>query len=413
MKAHAQPAVPPAIRRGYENRMVAVTSVVVGVVAMDRLAVGLIAPYLTQAFSLSNTQLGALYAVQALAAAVGGFAAARVSDATGWRKQIIVLFLCLAAVFATTSAIASGFLVLLGVRLLLGASEGPVAALCQSVTSLQSSANRRGLNLGVLTLAMIFVSQVFGPILLTRLADHWSWRAAFFAPVLPMLLMGGVAALVLRNVAGDTVPRPAPGIVEEAPAPPPALARNAWICGLISMVFMSWLVVHSTFLPLYLVKERGLSPGAMAMVMSVVGVSGCIGGLLLPALSDRWGRRRTMVAAMLVAAVVPIAILSFHGSAVVLAAILFVGWLGVGALPIYTAVIPGESVAPGRAATVIAAIMAAGELVGGVAGPLVAGSVADRFGLVTPFWFTAGAALLCCLLALTLTETRMRQRSAA
>ncbi len=394
---------------GYENRMLAITSLTVGVIAFDRLAVGYLAPYLVKAFNLSNTELGALYAVQALAAALAGLAAGRLADLKGWRKQIIVPFLCLVSLFALVSATARTFAMLAPIRFVMGAMEGPVATLNQSITSLQSSPHRRGLNLGILTLSMFMISQVLSPIMLTGIADHWGWRAAFLVPAAPALILALAAALVLRNTVG---PSAAAGPVGAAAPPPVKLERNVWVCAVLSMVFMSWLVVHSTFLPLYLVKVRGLAPAHMAILMSLLGAAGCVGSLLYPTISDKIGRKPTMLVAMGAAALVPLALLLFHGPEPILAAILFVGWLSVGALPIYTAVIPGESVSPQRAATVIAMIMAAGELVGGVAGPLVAGSVADRFGLVMPFWFTAAAAIGCCVLALGLKESSQRARAA-
>ena len=57
----------------YENRMVLVTSLVISFVAFDRLSTGYIGPYLIKAFNLSNTELGALYSIQALTVALAGF----------------------------------------------------------------------------------------------------------------------------------------------------------------------------------------------------------------------------------------------------------------------------------------------------------------------------------------------------
>ncbi|HEX7887017.1 MAG TPA: MFS transporter [Phenylobacterium sp.] len=389
--------------RGYENRMVAVTSLMVAFVAFDRLAIGYLAPYLVKAFGLSNTDIGALYAAQAGAAAVGGYVAGFVSDRTGWRKQIVVPFLVLMAAFSLLSGFATGFVMLLMARVFAGAAEGPIAAVTQSIVSMQSSPHRRGLNMGVVTLCMFLVSQMASPILLTRLADQWGWSAGLLAPALPALLLALAAAVVLRRqepqaaVPVDAVERPDGNSKQGA-------SRNVWICAGISMIFMCWLVIHSTFLPLYLVQVRGMSPLQMGLLLSVLGVAGCVGGLVYPALSDRIGRRPTMVIAMVCATITPLGVLFIHDSGALLAVALFLGWLSVGALPIYSVVIPGESAPPARAATTIAMVMGCGELVGGVAGPLAAGRLADTLGLVTPFWFTAGAVLICAALSLLLKD---------
>jgi len=182
--------------------------------------------------------------------------------------------------------------------------------------------------------------------------------------------------------------------------------RNVWVCAITSMMFMCWLVIHSAFLPLYLVQVRGMSPAQMGMLLSVLGLAGCVGGLLYPALSDRIGRRPTMLVAMLAATIAPLGILFIQGSTVLLAIALFCGWLSVGALPIYSVVIPGESVPGNRAATTIAMVMGCGELIGGVVGPMVGGRLADELGLVMPFWFTIFAVLACAGLSLLLVERK-------
>jgi len=186
-------------RRGYENRMVAITSLTVGFVAFDRLALGYLAPYLVKAFGLDNTDVGALYAAQAGAAALFGYLSGIVSDRTGWRKRIVVPLLVVMAVFNLFSAAAPSFLLLLVARTLAGASEGPIATLSQSIVSMQSSSHRRGLNMGVLTLCMFLVSQMASPVILTHLADKWGWSAGLLAPALPALLLAVMAGWLLRE----------------------------------------------------------------------------------------------------------------------------------------------------------------------------------------------------------------------
>ena len=393
---------------GYENRMIAVTSLTVAFVAFDRLALGFLAPYLVKAFNLSNTQIGALYAAQAGAAALGGYLAGVVSDRTGWRKRIVVPMLVVMAVFNLLSAAASGFMLLLLARTLTGASEGPIATLTQSIVSMQSSSHRRGLNMGVLTLCMFLVSQMASPIVLTHLADTFGWSAGLLAPAIPALLLAIVGAAVLRE---QPIPLPEQSLAASHQGTEmPAGSRNVRLCAVISMVFMSWLVIHGAFLPLYLVQVRGMSPVHMGVMLSVLGAAGAVGGFLYPALSDRIGRRATMLIAMLCATITPLGIIFIHDSGLLLAAALFVGWLSVGALPIYSVIIPGESVAPAKAATAIALVMGCGELVGGVFGPLVGGRLADTLGLQTPFYFTVLAVLACAVLSLFLVERRASDR---
>jgi MFS family permease len=55
-------------------------------------------------------------------------------------------------------------------------------------------------------------------------------------------------------------------------------------------------------------------------------------------------------------------------------------------------------------------VVAIGELTGGVAAPLVAGRLADGFGLQVPLLISAGCAAVGALIATALVETNPRVR---
>jgi MFS family permease len=160
------------------------------------------------------------------------------------------------------------------------------------------------------------------------------------------------------------------------------------------------------------VQVRGFAPTEMGSTMSVLGLAGCVGGLGLPMLSDRIGRRAVLVLAMILATLVPLAALFWVGANWVLSLLLFCGSLSVGALPIFAVVVPGESVPAAKVASTIALIVGTGEIIGGVGSPLLAGKLADHFGLATPFWLTLAAAAICFLLSLAI-KTGSANRPAA
>ncbi len=92
-----------------------------------------------------------------------------------------------------------------------------------------------------------------------------------------------------------------------------------------------------------------------------------------------------------------------------IAVALLVGYLGGGAGPLYVGVIPTESAPARQAATAVAISLASGELIGGVAAPILAGKAADLFGPAAPFWISAGCAAACGILSLFLIETAPRK----
>jgi len=98
----------------------------------------------------------------------------------------------------------------------------------------------------------------------------------------------------------------------------------------------------------------------------------------------------------------------FQGSYAVLAVIFFIGWGLVGIFPLFMATVPSESVPPAMAATVFGLSMGSCEILGGAAGPALAGMAADRFGLTAPLWMMVGLALIGAIAALGLRETAPR-----
>jgi fucose permease len=110
--------------------------------------------------------------------------------------------------------------------------------------------------------------------------------------------------------------------------------------------------------------------------------------------------------------ILPLGALFFEGSAWVLGAIFFIGWIVVGAFPLFMATIPSETVDQRHTATALGLIMGVGEGVGGVISPTLAGAAADRFGLQAPLWIMFALPILAALLSLGLRETAPRRVAA-
>jgi cyanate permease len=75
--------------------------------------------------------------------------------------------------------------------------------------------------------------------------------------------------------------------------------------------------------------------------------------------------------------------------------IFFFGWGLNGLFPMFMATIPSESVDPRLTATLTGVVMGAGEVLGGVLSPFLAGALADVYGLSAALWLM----LLLCILA--------------
>jgi MFS family permease len=147
----------------------------------------------------------------------------------------------------------------------------------------------------------------------------------------------------------------------------------------------------------------------MSEVMSSIGASGAVAAALAPWLSDRFGRRGVMAGFAALGVVAPLAALYVGPHPAALIVLIALSCLMTGIFPLFMGTVPMETVPLRYAATTSAVIIGAGQVIGGMAGPLVGGALADRFGLQTPLWICAVLAAAASLICAGLRETAPRR----
>jgi MFS family permease len=426
----------------YENGLLLLLGFSFGIAFVDRNAATILGPFIRQDLGLDNTELALLGSGLALTWAIGAYVVARWSDAAGRRKPFLVAFLLIFSACSFLSGLAPSFGVLLASRVVMGFVEGPFLPVCLAVMMAESSEHRRGVNAGVMqNLFAALLGQSLAPIVLVPLAQAFDWRAAFYVAGVPGLLCALAVAWFVREpergtaarsaharnaVRGPASPDAADASASDlsaAPAASPAASerigifamlkvRNILLCSAISICMVAWLIMGWTFLPTYLVEDRALSPATMQWIMSALGICTALSGFGAPWLSDRIGRKPVMIAFCFAGAVTPLATLYFPGAVSVMTAIMFLGWLGTGAFPLFMGVIPGETISRAQAASAMGLIVCIGEVAGGFGITTLAGRVADLTSLAAPFLLMTACTAVAGLLCLFLEETAPAKRKA-
>jgi MFS family permease len=390
----------------YETRLIWVLGVTFGFVFFDRNAVNYLMPFIVSDLKLSNQQVGMIASALSFTWAIAGFAGGAYSDRSGNRKTILLVTVVAFSLCSFLSGLAGSFLTLLLARLLMGLAEGPILPVAQSLVALESADTRRGHNMGVMqNFGSNLLGSFLAPLVLVALAGLYSWRAAFFIAGVPGLLMALLIAKYVRPAAKPALqPRalPANGGIRYGEM---LRYRNIWLCMLMSIVMVAWMVLGWAFLPLFYVNVRHLSAGQMSLLMSVLGLSAVFFCFIVPGLSDRFGRKPVIVAFNLIGLLAPLAALYFVGSLYALGALIFIGWSASGTFPLFMGTIPSETIPARYVATSLGLVMGLGEILGGVSGPWVAGWAADQYGLRAPIMIEAGCAIVGTVLALFLKET--------
>ncbi|HEY7641343.1 MAG TPA: MFS transporter [Steroidobacteraceae bacterium] len=387
----------------YQGLLVGLLCLNFGILFFDRNALNFLMPFVQPDLRLSNTQVGLLASAFSLTWAIAGIVVGNLSDRTGSRKPILIGATLVFAVCSGLSGVVGSFVALFCVRLLMGIAEGGVLPVSQALTVMEIAPQRRGLAMGFM---QNFGSNLLGStaasLILLPFAAHFGWRKAFFLAAVPGLLSALLIAWLIRE--------PALGAAGSARAERmsfgQALAqRNILLCVLISIVMVSHLVICFAFLPLFLAQVRQLDGSTLGVLLGTLGVSAAVAGFVAPGISDFVGRKPTMIVLPLFGVILPLGALFYAGPVWSLAAIFFVGWTVIGTFPLFMATIPSETVDPRLTATALGLIMGAGEGVGGVISPALAGYAADVFGLRAPLWIMFVLPILASLLALGLQET--------
>jgi MFS family permease len=287
---------------------------------------------------LDAASLGAVasgfHIVYALSAPLLGMVSDRVS-----RKTILLVSLITWSVVTALSGTAMGFASLLVFRALTGLGEGGYFPTAVSLIGDLFGRSERGLAIalhGVCTTLGGSAGYAVGGALGARLG----WRAPFFLAVIPGLILAVVLALRFREpVRGgaDGTPMEAkPGDAGEALATVSVVRRPYYAIitspavGLIALAACAAGFAMNglnTFLPLYLVKERGVALDEAGTLTGIFFAAALVGQLSGGILSDRFAARVTGARPLLVAlpylAVAPLAIAIAHVDAVMAALVCY------------------------------------------------------------------------------------------
>ena len=392
----------------YETRLIWVLTITFGFVFFDRNAANFLMPFIRDDLHFNNEQVGWVASALSFTWAIASFLGGWYSDRTGNRKTLLLITVVAFSLCSFASGLAASFLTLISARLLMGLAEGPILPIAQSLVAIESTAARRGNNMGVM---QNFGSNLLGsfaaPLILVAIASSFNWRWAFY--------LAGVPGLIMALLIAKYVRQPATAIASSTPTAPPAQTnmgfwemmqhRNMWLCMLMAIFMVAWMVLGWAFLPLFYTEVRLISKVQMSYLMSVLGLSAAFFSFVVPALSDRFGRRPIIVMFNFIGLLVPLAALHFQGSLLVLGALIFFGWSASGTFPLFMGTVPSETIPARYVATSLGMVVGLGEILGGVGAPAISGRAADHYGLQAPLMIMAFCAIVGTVLALFLRET--------
>jgi MFS family permease len=383
----------------YENKLLVLLSFIFGFVLLDRMALSLLVPFFDKELRLNNTQIGALTSLLALAWAISGYLTGTLSDKTGKRKQYLIIAVTIFSICSFISGLAASFAFILVARIIMGFAEGPVLPLAQSIMIDASTEKHRGFNMGFMQSFGSNIVAMLAPIILVAIAINFGWRNAFFIAGVPGLILAILGFYYIKEIKTEVKE------IQKTSIADLCKYRNVRVAILLSCCMMTWLSAQITFLPKYLMSINRFSPEDMGKTMSTFGLAVIIWGLVIPALSDKFGRKPIVIISSFLSVLMPLGVIYCAGNFAALLITVVLGCSIMGCFSIVLATIPSETMPRQYIGQTLGLVMGAGELGGGFAAPAAAGWSADHFGLHSPFLIAAGAALITGFMAFLLYET--------
>lgn len=396
----------------YEWRVVLLMMLAFGLVGLDRFAINPLFPAMMKDLNLDYQDLGNAAAALAVTWGISSAFMGRVSDRLGRRKVLIpavIVFSCLAGF----TGLVTGITGLLLLRAIMGVAEGAFMPASIAATIEASKPTRRGFNFGFQQNGLPIIGLGLGPIIATQLlAATGSWRWAFVIVCIPGFLVAFLMYKILRDTQGTA---------GSAEAQPHSAAEHKWsdvfryrnvvMAILIMICIAGSLNVVIAMTPNYLSDYLHIDVQKMGFIVSATGFGAFIGGIALPALSDRWGRKIVMLVS---GAVTALAIWMFMGTAaepVKLFLLLFViSGFGFSVIYINVGPLTMESVPAAISSTAVGVVIGVGEIIGGGIAPSLAGYIAKHYGIQHVFSLCLAGSIASVLLIMMLREP---QRSAA
>lgn len=395
----------PTFSRRKEFAIVAVMALGFGLVGIDRFLISTMFPAIAHDLHLNYADIGTITGALALAWGISALFMGNLSDRIG-RRRVLVGSLILFSLLIGASGLAAGLAGLIAVRVVMGVADGAYTPASIAATLQASAPKRHGLNIGIQQMMLPLCGLGIAPLLVAALLDVINWRHIFLIFVLPGLALAYAVWRIIPASPAGASSRSASRTSWRDWAAVLAV-RNIKVASVMMLCWLTTLITTSAFMPNYLIDYLKMPFGTMSSVMSAIGIGSTVGTLLLPWLSDKWGRKPVMALCTLGALSALLVLTNLGASRWPLFAALFSVHLFNNALITLTVgPLCLESVPATLAATASGLVIAIGELLGGGLAPAVVGQIAQHFGLANILYLPIGSMVLGFLLTTVLHETR-------
>jgi predicted MFS family arabinose efflux permease len=390
----------------YEWKAVLLLSLGFGLVGIDRFMIMPLFPLMAEELNLDYQDLGFITGALAVAWGASALFMGNLSDRFGHRKVIIPAVIVF-SMLVGLSGMATGVMSLIIIRIFMGGAEGAFTPPAIIATMEASKPSRHGLNVGIQQSALPLFGLGLAPILVTQLLKVMDWHFIFALVAIPGFIVAYLLYKVLRDTdRGHAAMHTATHDSGDHKWTDIFKHRNIILSILGMFCWLTCLIVLSALFPSYLTDYLHLSIEQMGYVLSAIGIGGAAGTLTMPALSDKLGRKPVMIISVIAAAFFLQRLIQVGAEPGTLFTYLFLTLFFIFSLITLTVgPISAESVPASLMATASGIVIGVGEIFGGGIAPVIAGYVANNYGIQYIMYLALGALGFGLLITLFLKET--------
>jgi MFS family permease len=364
-------------------------------------------PLFARSFGVSRAAAGAVVSAFALMRLSSALGVGRLVNRIG-ERIVLGVGIGIVAVSSALAGLASDYVQLLVLRGVGGIGSAMFSVSANSLLIGATTSSQRGRAVGAFSGGFL-IGGIAGPGL-GGLITGWSLRAPFFLYAGTLAAAGAVGLALLprrHRQSGHDPAQPAEPSLTVARA----LRLPAFRAAAFANLADNWasLGVRAAIIPLLVLEVLHRSPIWTGIGLTVFTVANVVTLLLSSRLADRRGRRPVLLAGCLGSAAGCLLLVPATSLALFLLAMLIFG-AGSGLLDVAPGAMLGDVIG-GRGGTVVAVYQMSGD-VGSLAGPLVAGFLADTTGYGSAFGLTAAVLVLAAALGARAPETLTREPAA-
>jgi sugar phosphate permease len=362
---------------------------------LGRFALGMLLPAMGHGLSLSYSQMGLIGTCNFIGYLLAVLFSGALIERVGTRRLIFAGLLAI-GISMLMIGNAHSFTVIILLYTVTGIGSGTSNVPMMALVSAWFASRLRGKAAGFIVIGSGFAILLAGRLIpyLNRIGGAEGWRLGWTVLGMIVLAVSLVCLLVLRNRPADCGLNP---IGQQAVVSPSSMVNDVVPSrmdrgliarmGAIYFLFGYTYVIYATFIVTTLIQDRGFSENTAGSFWSWVGLLSLFSGPVFGTLSDRIGRKQCL------AIVFSIQTLAYLFVALPLPAVflyLSIGCFGIVAwsIPSIMAALVGDYVGPQHAARIfgfITFIFAIGQ----IAGPAVAGYLAEQTGSFSSSYFMA------------------------